>query len=561
MNVQIIEAIKKEEVIKEQREIIVSPYVRVSTSDDEQLNSYESQLKYYTNVINEKPGWKLGEIYADEGISGTQVNKRDDFQRMIIDAMDHKIDMIITKSISRFARNTVDTLKYVRLLKDLGIAVYFEKENINTMTMDGEVLLTILSSLAQQESESISLNVKMGLSMKMSRGEIVGSQRCLGYDYDKETKTLSINEREAEIVKYIFRRYIEGAGGMVIARELTEEGIRTIRGNVRWDGTSVLNIIKNEKYVGDLLLGKTITTDPISHRKIKNKGEEKQYLVRNHHEPIISREVFEQAHELLSKRSIDAKGNLVNKSKYSRKHAFSSITKCGHCGSPTTRRKWHGGKPYEKYVWQCATYLKYGKDSCPESKAIDEDVLENAFVHTFNKLQENNNDTMKEFIENFAEKFKNNDNTKKLERIEQDINKLEDKLHKLVDMRLENTIDKEIYELKYNQLSTTLNDLRLAKEEINKANVGDYTIKRRIKELEEVLSKQENIMVQFDREVFDKIIDEVVLGAEDKNRNFNPYIIVFKLKSGLIYKNEILFNDENRKDKMAYANYVVSTRL
>ncbi|MGI2732719.1 recombinase family protein [Bacillus cytotoxicus] len=212
----------------------VGAYCRVSTDSEDQLNSYKSQVTYYTNLIKKNKDWVFADIYADEAITGTQVDKRTDFQRLINDCMNGELDMVITKSISRFARNTLDTLKYVRMLKEKNIAVYFEDEKINTLTMDGELLLVVLSSVAQQEVENISANVKKGLKMKMSRGELVGFQGCLGYDYYPEDKSISVNEEEAVIVKYIFNRYIEGAGGSVIGRELENLGYKTKRGSSRW---------------------------------------------------------------------------------------------------------------------------------------------------------------------------------------------------------------------------------------------------------------------------------------------------------------------------------------
>jgi len=202
-------------------------------------SSYQSQVLHYRQLVETKPEWDLVDIYADEAISGTQTSKRMEFQRMINDAVDGKIDLIITKSISRFARNTLDTLKYVRLLKEKNVAIMFEKENINTLTMNGEMLLVILSSLAQQGSESISANVTMGLKMKMKRGEMVGYDGCLGYDYHPESKSITINEEEAEIVKYIFNRYVEGAGCFVIAKELTKLGHKTKKGSTRWHESTV----------------------------------------------------------------------------------------------------------------------------------------------------------------------------------------------------------------------------------------------------------------------------------------------------------------------------------
>lgn len=211
------------------------------------------------NMVAANSQWELVDIYADEAISGTQIEKRLEFQRMINDAVDSKINLIITKSISRFARNTLDTLKYVRLLKDHNVAILFEKENINTLTMNGEMLLAILSSLAQQESKSISANVKMGPKMKMKRGDQIGFNGYLGYDYNRVDKVITVNEEEAKIVRYIFQRYIEGTGCFVIAKELTQLKYKTKKGNTKWNDSSVRKIITNEKYKGDLLLGKTFT--------------------------------------------------------------------------------------------------------------------------------------------------------------------------------------------------------------------------------------------------------------------------------------------------------------
>ena len=211
----------------------VAAYCRVSTDSKDQLESYKSQVDYYTNLIKNNKNWTLAGIYADEATTGTTATKRADFMRLISDCQNGDIDMIITKSISRFARNTLDTLKYVRLLKENNVGVVFEEENIDTLTMDGELLLTILSSVAQQEVENTSAHVKKGLKMKMEKGELIGFQGCLGYDYDPTTKSISINEEEAKIVRYIFKRYLEGNGGSVIGRELEEQGYLTPRGKTK----------------------------------------------------------------------------------------------------------------------------------------------------------------------------------------------------------------------------------------------------------------------------------------------------------------------------------------
>ena len=344
----------------------VAAYCRVSTNDEDQLNSYRSQVTYYTELIKKKDDWLFAGIYADEGITGTQVAKREEFQRLINDCMNGEVDMVITKSISRFARNTLDTLKYVRMLKERNIAVFFEEENINTLTMDGELLLVVLSSVAQQEVENISANVKKGLKMKMQRGEMVGFQGCLGYDYDPVSKTISVNEEEAEIVRYIFRRYIEGAGGSVISKELRNLGYKTKRGGTAWPESTVIGIIKNEKYKGDLLMGKTFTVDPISKRRLTNFGEEDRYYLADHHEPIVSEEVFEKAQEILHRRSNPRKTDGGKREIFTRKYAFSCLIKCGFCGGTLTRRCWHSGTTHSKVVWQCVEATKGGKKFCPD---------------------------------------------------------------------------------------------------------------------------------------------------------------------------------------------------
>ena len=225
MEVQVIEKIQgridRATGLKINTRLRVAAYARVSTDSEDQLNSFESQVKYYNEKIKKNNEWLFVEVYADESISGTQDYKRSNFMRMIQDSLNGKIDLILTKSISRFARNTLDTLKYVRMLKEKNVAILFEEENINTLEMAGELLLTILSSVAQQESETISSHVKLGLKMKQKRGELIGYNGCLGYNYDKESKSISVNEEEAEIVKYIFNRYAQGVGSSIIAKELT----------------------------------------------------------------------------------------------------------------------------------------------------------------------------------------------------------------------------------------------------------------------------------------------------------------------------------------------------
>lgn len=510
----------------------VAPYARVSTDSEEQLNSYKSQVMYYTDLVNKRKDWVLVDIYADEAITGTQVTKRENFQRMINDCMDGKIDMVITKSISRFARNTLDTLKYVRMLKERNIAVFFEDENINTMTMDGELLLVILSSVAQQEVENISANVKKGLKMKMRRGELVGFASCLGYDYDPIDKSISINEAEADIVRYIFDRYIEGAGAYVIAKELTQLGYKTKYGNTEWHDTGVLGIIKNEKYKGDVLQGKTFTVDPISKRRLDNRGEEDQFYVKNHHEPIISEEVFEKAQAILSKRGANRRGVEKGKrEKYSRKYAFSSKLECAFCGSNLSRRNWHSGTAHEKVIWQCVTATKKGKKYCTHSKAIEEKIIEDAFVESYKLLCYNNSDVLDELVKRMEAVLSGNDFQKRLIKIENEIQAIEQKRNRLIDMRLEEVIDKATYEKKYGELESTLEGLSSEREQLEKSSKEEIDLEKRIEHFRKVLENNE-VLTSFDRCVFESIVDKVIVGEIDENENTNPYKLTFVYKTG-----------------------------
>ncbi len=514
------------------KKLRVGPYCRVSTDDEDQLNSYRSQMEHYSEMVRQNPEWILVDIYADEAITGTKVDKREDFQRLINDCIAGKIDMIITKSISRFARNTLDTLRYVRMLKEKNIAVFFEEENINTLTMDGELLLTILSSVAQQEVENISANVKKGLKMKMQRGELVGFQGCLGYDYDKETKTISINEEEAEIVRYIFRRYLEGAGGCVIAKELRALGYKTKRGYCSWPETTVIGIIKNEKYKGDVLMGKTFTVDPIGKRRLANFGEEDQFYLSEHHEPIISAEVFERAQEIRTKRSAPRRIKIDgNREKYSRKYSFSCLIKCGFCGGALTRRCWHSGTTHSKRVWQCVTATKNGRKYCPDSKGIEESQIEQAFVESYQRMCEDNNEVLDNFLIRVEESLTNDSVSKEIEKIRRELDAHLAKKKKLLDMHLDGLLEKSDFDLKYSEICDKIMscDVRLA--DLNEADERRKSVKNRIEEFRKTIQGNK-VMTEFDRVVFESIVDHVIIGGYDDDGNKDPELIAFVYKMG-----------------------------
>lgn len=530
----------------------VAAYCRVSTDSEEQLNSYNSQVEHYRDMVANKIEWALVDIYADEAISGTKIDKRLDFQRMINDAVDGNIDLIITKSISRFARNTLDTLKYVRLLKEHNVAIMFEKENINTLTMNGEMLLVILSSLAQQESESISANVKMGLKMKMKRGELVGFNGCLGYDYDPVKKVITVNEEEAKIVRYIFQRYAEGTGCFVIAKELTQLKYKTKKGSTNWNDGSVRGIITNEKYKGDLLLGKTFTIDPISKRRLDNMGEEEKYYIDSHHEPIISEEMFKEAQKILEKRSSN-NSNKGRGEKYSRQFAFSSKIECGFCGGTAARRRWHSKTTHEKTIWHCVVSTKKGKKYCPDSKGIDEKIIENAFLEAFNMFCLQNKEIVEEFMETVENTINNTNSVKELKRIQREVSTVENKLKKLVDMRIDEMIDKDTYELKYLQLSKELEKLKVERDEAETTNEDVIDIKNRINTFRKVFDSNKPIK-EFDRIVFESAVNKIILGGIDEYGNKDPYMITFIFNSGMSHslkgEDVVKLDKEEKEEKV-----------
>ncbi|HFI0687051.1 TPA: recombinase family protein [Streptococcus suis] len=512
----------------------VAAYCRVSSDSEDQKNSYDSQVKHYKEYISQRLDWQLAGIYADEGISGTQVGKRQDFQRLIEDCKNGEIDYIVTKAIARFARNTLDTLKYVRMLKDLQIGVYFEEENIDTLTMDGELLLTILSSVAQQEVENTSAHVKKGLKMKMQRGELIGYQGCLGYDYDSETKVISINEEGAKIVHYIFERYLEGIGGKVIARELQEQGFKSPRGHDKWNDTTVLGIIKNEKYKGDVLMGKTYTVDPISKRRLTNLGEEDRYYIRGNHEPIISPEDFDKAQEIRLRRAGNKKtvANVNGKrERYSKMYAFSSMLECGFCGSLLSRRSWHCRSDYRKVVWHCVTSIKRGKKFCQHSKGLEELAIQGAFIEAYRQLYSANSDTIDDFLMLVQSELSDDTLRKELSKIQKSLNNLHRQENQLVTMKLENQVSDEVYQAKYYKISKEIE--RLSEEKVNVETTlkSENDVKKRLLEFKTLLTDG-STLVEFDRAVFESIVEKIIVGGVNRDGEIDPAMLTIIFKTG-----------------------------
>jgi len=332
--------------INEVRKRRVAGYARVSTDHEEQLTSYEAQVDYYTNYIKGRDDWTFISVYTDEGISATSTAKREGFKRMVADALAGKIDLIITKSVSRFARNTIDSLSTIRELKEKGVECYFEKENIWTFDGKGELLITIMSSLAQEESRSISENCTWGQRKRFSDGKVcVPYSRFLGYDKG-ENGVLKLNEKEAVTIRLIFRMYLEGSTPHAIAKRLTADGIPTPGGKPVWSQSTVQGILSNEKYKGDALLQKSYTVDFLTKKKKVNEGEIPQYYVANAHEAIIDPTVFEMVQLEIGRRKKGA-------NRHSGLGIFTSRIKCGDCGGWYGAKIWHSNSKYRQVVYQC----------------------------------------------------------------------------------------------------------------------------------------------------------------------------------------------------------------
>ena len=514
----------------------VAAYCRVSTDDEDQIKSYNSMIRHYTDLIQSNKEYIFAGVYADRAITGTKVDKREEFQRLIQDCMDGKIDLIIAKSIPRFARNTLDTLKYVRMLKERNIAVYFEVEKINTLK-DGEFLMTILSSVAQQEVENTSAYVKKGLKMKMKRGELVGFQGCLGYDYDVNTKSISINEEGAKTVRYIFDRYVAGAGSTMIARELNEQGILTIKGNP-WVSSSVMGIINNEKYKGDILLGKTFTVDPISKRRLDNLGEEDRYYIHNHHEGIVSEETFDRAQEIRNRRNGGRKHNVTpgKREKFSRQYAFSCMLECGFCGASLSRRRWHSNSKYKKTIWQCVKSTKNGKRFCPDSKGIPEQVIEEAFIESYRMLCKDNRDVLDEFLRRVEKTLGENSIPEQITALDKNISKIQAKRKVLLDKYLKGIVSQDIYEETDIGLKKDFTNEKAKLEYLQQQLDDETSLQRRVSDFKKALSENE-VLEEFDRGIFESIIEKVIVGGFDEDGNKDPYKITFIYKTG--FKSEI----------------------
>ena len=492
----------------------VAAYCRVSTDREEQEHSFETQKAMYTEMIMMKPTWQMAGIYADEGITGTVAKKRPGFMKMIEDCRKGKIDMIVTKSVSRFSRNNLDCLMYVRELKQLGIPIIFEKEGINTIQVSSELLLTLFGALSQAESESISMNVKLGIRQSLKNGNVRFSYKTfLGYRKGADGQPEIVPE-QADIVRRIYNDFLAGATYLEIAKRLTEEKVPTMGGGSRWFSERIKSILKNEKYKGDALLQKTYITDPISKRVKKNNGELPMYYVENSHPAIIERRIFDRVQEEIARRAgkkkVKQTGTKTELGRYSGKYALTELLYCGECGTPYRRCTWsRDGK--KKIVWRCVSRLDYGKKYCKNSPSVEESRLHNAIAAAITKKansEEINIGGIMDHIESFGSR-RDSDGIIQRQRQIAEIEKVIDDLARL------NSDEAQSGELDY-KFSELYAELYSVKDELKEMQSDAATLDGdMLNEMREVVTGLKNHPVEYDDKVVRQLIDCIKVMSAD----------------------------------------------
>lgn len=495
----------------------VAAYCRVSTDSDAQLESLDAQKTHYENYINGREDWEFAGLYFDEGISGTKKEKRPALLRMIADCKAGKIDFVITKSISRFARNTTDCLEMVRKLLELNIPIYFEKENLNTSSMESELFLAILSSMAEGESTSISENNKWSIQRRFKNGTFKLSSPPYGYDWDGEQ--MVINPAQADTVRWIFGQVLSGKGTHAIADELNENGIPTKKGG-RWTPTTVRGMISNEKYTGDVIFQKTYT-DSQFNRHV-NYGQKDQYAMSDHHEAIISREVFEAANALIAQRGKE-KGIIKGSEKYQSRYCFSGKIVCGECGD-TFKRRIHSTTTHKYAAWCCNTHIE-DKSRC-SMKYIRDDAVKAAFVTMSNKLIFAHSMVLKPYVET----LQNGCTDAPMRRIQQIQTLLLENAEQretLTKLMAQGYIDQILYNEENNTLLSQANRYRQEMDTLSKAIGGDGAHVTAAKDLLRYVEKAA-MLTDFDEALFENTVTRIkVLSREE---------IAFELKCGLTLK-------------------------
>ena len=519
-----------DESSREIRKLRVAAYCRVSTELEQQQSSYDIQIEYYTRHIMQNPNWIFAGVFADDGRSATNTFRRYDFNQLMDQCLKGKVDMVITKSISRFARNTVDCISWVRKLREKNVAVYFEKENLNTLDDSTEMILTILSSQAQEESRNISENCHWGIVRRFEVGQvIVNHNKFLGYTKDKDGNLVVVPE-EAELVRRIYRLFLEGNSSYRIKRILESEGIRTVTGNTVWQATVIDKMLTNEKYMGDALLQKTYTVDFLTKKKVVNKGIVPQYYIEDDHEAIIPKELFYRVQEEKARR-----GNIYRaaikkkrgeeKSKYSGKYALSGLMICAECGQPYRRQVWskYGKK---SAVWRCDNRLKHGSERCKNSPTLKEEILHEAIMMAIGKVVEDQGEFVQAFRENVIRIIGSYGNKAKPTEYNTEIQELEKHLMSLIEESAKGNCGEEDFDREYRRVTAHLKELRKRKEQSRKEQRLAEAYDQRAGEVDDYIRKAGVLSRKFDNDLVWRLIQTVKVINQNK--------IELQFRSGIV---------------------------
>ena len=504
-----------------QRQLRVAAYCRVSTDSEEQLTSYEAQKNYYTDKIMTNPKWTMAGIFADEGITGTSAKKRPEFLRMIRKCRQKKIDLILVKSISRFARNTVDCLKYMRALKELGIAIIFEEQNLNTLDNESEMLFTVMSAFAQAESESISENVKWGKRQAMREGKaVIQYKRLYAYEKGPDGKPKIIPE-QAEVVRQIYDSYLAGHSLDMIRKDLENRGIRTVSGGVTWSKAVVRGILQNEKYCGDVLQQKSFVNDCISRKHIRNVGQLPMYLTQDHHEGIVSRDTFNAVKAEFARRNSghapSQKQAPTGRSCYSEKYALTGRLVCGECGTLYRRCVWSkNGK--KKAVWRCTSRIDYGTKYCHESPTLHEEPLKAAILAAINSAMSRR----AALVEQIADAMRMElapipGETMSLSDIDQCLAELDGKFRELFASSKEDGGYLK-YADAFKRITEDMAALKEKKALILAQQEGNSAANRRIQDAVDILNAGSAEITEWDKDMIRQLVDTVKVLSADRIR-------------------------------------------
>lgn len=494
----------------------VAAYCRVSTDSEEQLTSYETQKRVYSEMILSNKEWSLAGIYADEGISGTRADKRTEFKKMIDDCLEGKIDYVITKSVSRFSRNTVDCLDYVRMLKSRGIGILFEEQNIDTLKCDSELYLVIYAGFAQSESESMSKNITWAFRKKFEEGKVsFNYSRFVGYRKGADGSPEIIPE-EAEIIRNIFDMFLSGMTPKIISDRLLADGVQSKCGKQKWSVSTIQRILRNEKYCGDAILQKTVTVDCISKTVKKNTGEAPMYYVRNSHAAIISRDVFNRVQEELARRSslspLSIKTSYTAKGKYS-KNALSNLVYCEECGTKYRRVTW-ANKYGKKIVWRCVNRIENGTKYCKHSPSIAEEELKRAVVQKINELCQNSPNKYIELLNTtLYDAIGLNEGRAEIDLLTAQIEAINQRIIDMMNDSAEN--GEELFENdrenEFAELSGEAQQLSRRIEAIKDSAIKSHEAAARVKELQDEIMKYHGGITEYDDSIVRSLIERVII--------------------------------------------------